>query len=83
MYEGNAKGFIHFIIINSTKHRLNERSNTIQEWPLSDHIVRKWYNGEDALEPRREKWDFCDEGRERGGVRKGTNCLEIGVRSTS
>lgn len=44
LYEGNAKGFIHFIIINSTKHRLNERSNTIQEWPLSDHIVRKWYN---------------------------------------
>lgn len=57
------------IIINSTKHRLNERHD--QEWPLSDHNVRKWctkmhWNREDrsgtAMNEERE--------RERGGLER-------------
>lgn len=54
----------------------------IQEWPLSEHIVRKWYNAKMHWNREERSETAMGEERERR-VRKGTNCLEIGVRSTS
>lgn len=77
---GNSRDF-HYHKFPGTSvipaHRLNERHGQARFNGGLSPADREKMVFEDAVEPRREKWN--DD--ERGG--KGANCLEIGVSSTS
>lgn len=86
LYEGSAKDFIldyHKFHGASIKREIKHDSRMAS---LSGHIVRKWYNAKMHWNREKRSGTAMSEEREKERerrVRKGTNCLEIGVRSTS
>lgn len=85
VFEGSARIRKNFFFLDYHKFHEASIKRETRSRMASLRSQREKMVYEDALEPRGQKWDG-DERRERERerrVRKGTNCLEIGVRSTS